>query len=111
MLNHAATAQTCNARTRAGTLCPSTELLRGGRCRLHGGASTGPRTLAGKIRSALNCPGHTYDLFLLEREARQLRDKVLENDTGQYTRHMYLAQSVAETCAEYQPYPNDLADD
>ena len=48
----------CGARTRAGTPCRRTALLPAGRCRLHGGRSTGPRTTAGKARSAANgqCP-------------------------------------------------------
>jgi len=37
---------TCGARTRRGTPCQAKKLLRGGRCKLHGGASTGA-TLAG----------------------------------------------------------------
>jgi hypothetical protein len=48
----------CGARTRAGTPCKRPVLLPAGRCRLHGGRSTGPRTAAGKARSAANgrCP-------------------------------------------------------
>ena len=48
----------CGARTRAGTPCRRTALLPAGRCRLHGGRSTGPRTVEGKARSAANgrCP-------------------------------------------------------
>jgi hypothetical protein len=44
----------CGARTRQGTPCKSRVLHRGGRCRNHGGLSTGPRTGEGKSRSALN---------------------------------------------------------
>jgi len=44
----------CGARTRFGTLCKRRDLYRSGRCRLHGGLSTGPRTLEGKARSASN---------------------------------------------------------
>lgn len=45
---------TCGARTRKGTPCKRKDLYRKERCRLHGGLSTGPRTEAGKARSALN---------------------------------------------------------
>ena len=45
---------TCGAKTRAGTPCKRRDLGRGGRCRLHGGMSTGPRTRAGKAKVALN---------------------------------------------------------
>ena len=42
----------CGARTRAGHPCRARGLGRGGRCRNHGGASTGPRTEAGRQRIA-----------------------------------------------------------
>ncbi len=50
----------CGAKTRSGSPCTRTDLLKGGRCRLHGGLSTGPKTIEGKMRSALNT-GKTYD--------------------------------------------------
>lgn len=47
---------TCGAKTRKDTPCKITDLRRGGRCKFHGGGSTGPRTEAGKLRSAANLP-------------------------------------------------------
>ncbi|NEX19760.1 hypothetical protein G3480_05430 [Thiorhodococcus mannitoliphagus] len=56
----------CGARTRRGTRCQC-KPVRGGRCKLHGGASTGPTTTEGKAqstenlkraRAALNSPLH-----------------------------------------------------
>jgi len=44
----------CGARTRAGTPCKRRDVYRSGRCKLHGGLSTGPRTAEGKCRSAGN---------------------------------------------------------
>ncbi|WP_080003504.1 HGGxSTG domain-containing protein [Burkholderia pseudomallei] len=45
----------CGAKLRDGTRCPNTDIAKtNGRCRLHGGASTGPRTAAGKARCAAN---------------------------------------------------------
>lgn len=44
----------CGARTRSGHPCKRTDLYRSGRCRMHGGMSTGPRTEAGKVRSSIN---------------------------------------------------------
>ena len=44
----------CGARTRAGTPCKRRDLYYSGRCKLHGGLSTGPTTSEGKSRSALN---------------------------------------------------------
>ena len=40
----------CEARTRRGTPCQRPARLPVGRCRLHGGASTGPRTEDGRAR-------------------------------------------------------------
>ncbi|WP_370638070.1 HGGxSTG domain-containing protein [Croceicoccus sp. Ery15] len=45
---------TCGATTRGGTPCKRRDLYRSGRCKLHGGLSTGPRTAKGKRRSARN---------------------------------------------------------
>ncbi|MEI8180491.1 HGGxSTG domain-containing protein [Aestuariivirga sp.] len=38
----------CGARTRRGTACQCKQLFRKGRCRFHGGLSTGPRTAEGR---------------------------------------------------------------
>lgn len=45
---------TCGAQTRAGTPCRRRDLYRSGRCKLHGGLSSGPKTAKGKRRSARN---------------------------------------------------------
>jgi hypothetical protein len=45
----------CGARTRAGTPCKRKDIwFPSGRCKLHGGMSTGPKTFEGKQRSAQN---------------------------------------------------------
>jgi hypothetical protein len=48
----------CGAKTRAGTGCKQKAIYLNGRCKWHGGCSTGPKTEAGKRRSAMNgfCP-------------------------------------------------------
>ncbi|MGH8503843.1 MAG: HGGxSTG domain-containing protein [Gammaproteobacteria bacterium] len=45
----------CRATTRKGTPCQC-KALPNGRCRLHGGLSTGPRTQVGKRRVIQNLP-------------------------------------------------------
>jgi len=44
------TAPRCGAKTRNGTSCQAPAMLNG-RCRMHGGKSTGPKTIDGKERS------------------------------------------------------------
>lgn len=44
----------CGAKTRAGTPCKITALYFGGRCKWHGGCSTGPKTEAGKEQARVN---------------------------------------------------------
>jgi len=45
---------TCGAQTRAGTPCLQIGIYSNGRCKLHGGLSTGPITQEGKKKSSLN---------------------------------------------------------
>lgn len=61
----------CGARTRSGAACRQPGMANG-RCRMHGGASTGPRTADGveRIRAARTIHG-AYNA-----EARELRDIV-----------------------------------
>ena len=44
----------CGAKTRSGTPCKLTCIYSNGRCKLHGGLSTGPTTKEGKARAAAN---------------------------------------------------------
>lgn len=44
----------CNAQTRKGTPCRNKNIYRNGRCKLHGGLSTGPKTKKGKAASRRN---------------------------------------------------------
>jgi hypothetical protein len=45
---------TCGAKTRAGTPCKQKGIYINGRCKLHGGLSTGPTTEEGKKKAAAN---------------------------------------------------------
>ena len=44
----------CGAKTRAGTPCKRKDLYINGRCKMHGGLSTGPKTKKSKKRSSQN---------------------------------------------------------
>lgn len=44
----------CGAKNRQGQACQCKLLFKSGRCRFHGGLSTGPKTEEGKARSLLN---------------------------------------------------------
>ena len=46
----------CGAKTRAGRPCRRTDTYDNGRCKFHGGLSTGPKTAKGKKRSSMNLP-------------------------------------------------------
>ncbi len=46
----------CGARTRAGQPCRRADIYDSGRCKFHGGLSTGPKTAYGKKRSSMNLP-------------------------------------------------------
>jgi hypothetical protein len=43
----------CGAKTRKGTPCKQLGIYKNGRCKLHGGLSTGPKTAEGKVKAAL----------------------------------------------------------
>jgi hypothetical protein len=64
----------CGARTRSGTVCQC-PAMPNGRCRLHGGLSTGPKTAVGidRIREAVTTHGRrTKDADLQRAEFRRL---------------------------------------
>jgi hypothetical protein len=64
------TAPRCGAKTRRGTACQA-PAMRNGRCRMHGGASTGPRTREGLARSRRSRWKH--GLYSSEARAEQKR--------------------------------------
>ena len=63
--------QRCGARTRKGTACQRAGSSKNGRCHLHGGASTGPRTAEGRARisAAQFKHGHRSKKAIAERKA------------------------------------------
>ena len=76
-------------KTRRGTACQRPANKRNGRCRLHGGASTGPRTKEGlaKISAANTTNGqHTKAMIAKRKEeakiAKGLRDRLRVIEQG-----------------------------
>ena len=65
---------TCGAKTRAVTPCKQKGIYDNGRCKLHGGLSTGPRTKRGKRRSSLNWKKRK--IFMVENEPLEWLKKV-----------------------------------
>ena len=60
--------QRCGAKTRRGTACQCPANKKNGRCRLHGGASTGAKTTKGRARiSAANLRHEKFTKDKLER--------------------------------------------
>jgi hypothetical protein len=82
----------CEAKTRRGTKCQC-PAMRNGRCRLHGGLSTGPKTAAGRERARQAVTKHgrfsqaAVDARRRERAfLRQCREYLdLLNDSGRCT--------------------------
>ena len=64
----------CGARTRVALACRAPAMANG-RCRMHGGASTGPRTAAGLARcrrSRLQHGAYSAETLGLRREVREM---------------------------------------
>lgn len=60
----------CGARTkRTGEPCKQRAIYSNGRCKFHGGLSTGPRTPEGKAKCALNLP-HKHKADATVRKAK-----------------------------------------
>ena len=77
----------CGARTRKGRPCRAPAVwdrgkdqARNGRCRLHGGLSTGPKTVAGieRIRQAVTKHGFYTKAAVLQRQLARLEVKRLQ---------------------------------
>src|SRR3954453_19406752 len=67
----------CGARTRSGLSCKG-PAMRNGRCRMHGGASTGPRTAEGlrRIRKARTRTGlYSAEMVEMRRLSAELREE------------------------------------
>ena len=61
----------CEARTRRGTLCQRPGTKRNGKCKLHGGRSTGPRTQEGLARLIVSKVTHGRTTAAKRAKAKQ----------------------------------------
>ena len=66
---HKGCARLCGAMTRKGTPCERKGVGKGGRCRNHGGMSTGPKTEAGK-RSISRHQSLRWAMYRIEAKKR-----------------------------------------
>lgn len=80
----------CGAKTRAGTPCRrpagwGTDHAGSGKCKLHGGASTGPKTKEGKAKAALNSRTHgAYIDRVLNEQEKEIYDFLYESTVEKY---------------------------
>ena len=80
----------CGAKTRRGTACLRPANKINGRCRLHGGASTGPRTADGRARiSAANLRHGRFTKDRIEkRRASAARGREIRKELRQMEREL-----------------------
>ena len=82
--------QRCGGKTRQGTACQRPANKKNGRCRLHGGASTGPRTEGGRARiSAANLRHGKFTKDKLEkRKANAAKGREILKELRQMEREL-----------------------
>ena len=73
---------TCLAKTRSGGQCQRAGNPKNGRCHLHGGASTGPRTAEGRARiaAAQFKHGKRSKAFVAAQRARNAKGKAIKRE-------------------------------
>ena len=72
----------CRAKTRAGSLCQRAGSPKNGRCHLHGGKSTGPRTDEGRTRiaAAQFKHGKRSKTFVAAQRAKNAKGKAINRE-------------------------------
>jgi len=92
---------TCGARTRAGTPCKITSIFSNGRCKFHGGRSTGARTKAGRKRQR-----EGYRVWLEKQRASKAgrkRTRTYTDDVQQVSRATLTEIRVSAPGDDLQP--------
>jgi len=67
----------CGAKTRSGEACKKLA-MKNGRCKFHGGKSTGPKTIKGKLKAALSNYKHGFYSKAAKEERRQTAEWIKE---------------------------------
>ena len=72
----------CRAKTRSGSLCQRAASPKNGRCHLHGGKSTGPRTDEGRARiaAAQFKHGKRSKTFVAAQRAKNAKGKAINRE-------------------------------
>ena len=72
----------CSAKTRSGSLCQRAGSPKNGRCHLHGGKSTGPRTDEGRARiaAAQFKHGKRSKTFVAAQRAKNAKGKAINRE-------------------------------
>jgi len=106
MAGQSKTVPRCGARTRKGTPCKC-KALPNGRCKHHGGLSTGPRTVAGKEAAKRNLIAARA--ALADPRYAELRSKAARK--GWTTRRLNtMKRTLAQMAAEGDPLAAELLD-
>ena len=82
----------CRAKTRAGSLCQRAGSPKNGRCHLHGGKSTGPRTAEGRARiaAAQFKHGRRSKAFVAAQRAKNAKGKAIKRELKSIEAQMVL---------------------
>ena len=82
----------CNAKTRSGGQCQRAGNPKNGRCHLHGGASTGPKTAEGRARiaAAHYKHGRRSKAFTSAQRAKNAKGKAIKRELKSIEAQMVL---------------------
>jgi hypothetical protein len=96
----------CGAKTRTGCPCQS-PAMNNGRCRMHGGASTGPRTPEGRAR--ISAANTTHGFYTAESQAARRRTDVFIAETRARLASLHQSATPAHAPASRRSSPPQAA--
>ncbi len=92
----------CGAKTHTGNPCQA-PAMSNGRCRMHGGASTGPRTPEGRAR--ISAANTTHGFYTAESKAARRRTDTFIAETRALLASLHPTATPARVPAPYSPRP------